>query len=84
MKHFDHDRSKHGLKPSSLDKEAESGAVTPIALKMFKGRNDEKATPVDCNGAYRHPSDHPGRPSVLILEAARKQSHRDERRIESL
>ena len=37
MKHFDDDRSEHVLKPSSLDKEAVSGAVTPIAVKMFRG-----------------------------------------------
>jgi hypothetical protein len=37
VKHFDDDRSEHVLKPSSLDKEAVSGAVTPIAVKMFKG-----------------------------------------------
>ena len=37
MKHFDDDRSERVLKPSSLDKEAVSGAVTSIAVKMFKG-----------------------------------------------
>jgi len=26
---------------------------------------------VDCDGAYRHPSDHPSRPSVLILKSAK-------------
>jgi len=38
VKHFDDDRSKYVLKPSSLDKEAVSGAVTPIAVKMLKGK----------------------------------------------
>ena len=42
MKHFDDDRSEHVLKPSSLDKEAVSGAVTPIAVKMFKGEMMER------------------------------------------
>jgi hypothetical protein len=37
MKHFDDDGSKHVLKPSPPDKEVVSGAVTPIAVKMFKG-----------------------------------------------
>jgi hypothetical protein len=37
VKHFDDDRSEHVLKPSSLDKEAVSRAVTLIAVKMFKG-----------------------------------------------
>jgi len=30
------------LKPSSLDKEGVSGAVTPIAVKMFKGEMMER------------------------------------------
>jgi hypothetical protein len=42
VKHFDDDRSEHVLKPSSLDKEAVSGAVTPIAVKMFKGEMMER------------------------------------------
>jgi hypothetical protein len=42
VKHFDDDRSKHVQKPSSLDKEAVSGAVTPIAVKMFKGAMMER------------------------------------------
>lgn len=42
MKHFDDDRSDHVLKPSSLDQESVSGAVTPIAVKMFKGEMMER------------------------------------------
>jgi hypothetical protein len=42
VKHFDDDRSEHVLKPSSLDKEGVSGAVTPIAVKMFKGEMMER------------------------------------------
>ena len=38
MKRFDDDCSKHVLKPFSLDKKAVSGAVTPIAVKTFKGQ----------------------------------------------
>jgi hypothetical protein len=37
VKHFDDDRSKYVLKPASLDKEAISGAGTPIAVKLLKG-----------------------------------------------
>jgi hypothetical protein len=37
VKHFDDDRSEQVLKPSSLDREAVNGAVTPIAVKMFRG-----------------------------------------------
>lgn len=42
MKHFDDDRSKQVQEPFSLDKEAVSGAITPIAVKMFKGEMMEK------------------------------------------
>ena len=68
MKHFDDDRSEHVLKPSSLDKKAVSGAVTPIAVKMFQRRNDEKAVREDCIGACRLPSDRPSASSALILD----------------
>jgi hypothetical protein len=37
MKHFDDDGSEHVLKPSPLDKEAVSGAVTPNSRQNVQG-----------------------------------------------
>jgi hypothetical protein len=67
VKHFDDDRSEDVLRPSSLDKEAVGGAATPIAVRMFKRRNDEKAVREDCIGACRLPSDPPRDSSARIL-----------------
>jgi hypothetical protein len=66
MKHFDDDGSKHVLKPSPLDKEAVSGAVTPNSRQNVQRRNDEKAARADSNGAYQLPSVPPNMHSVLI------------------
>jgi hypothetical protein len=64
VKHFDDDRSKHGLKPSSLDTEPVSGAATN--RQNVGRRNDERQHVRNAMALIGVPQIAPAGLSVLI------------------
>jgi hypothetical protein len=67
VKRFDDDSFKTRAKALFAELKAVSGAVTPTSRQNVLRTNDEQATRVDCNGAYRLPLDRPITHSALIL-----------------